>query len=359
MSVPLSARIRSDLEAGRSKEDVVRDLVAEGLSQKAAEHFVEQELAGAYRPAFSEAETQDETARATADAGGRRALVSGALWFSVGTTVTGLTYLLGSPGQQYVIAYGAVLAGLAAFGRGVHRWWQSSQPFPWIAVIVTLAAPPAATSALVGAIWWNQQASTESRRAEEEKRLDVARAVQEQARADAERKAQDEARSRRHHARVARARERLQNVSSPTTLCDAALDLGNFGTREAIPDLTALLQRTTEHVSVRNCAAAALVKLGETEQPLAFYLECARAWTSDCRRIAMGGFRDIGPPAAEAALPYVGEALRSSDWGLRYVAVEALAKLGPLAEPLLQEATSDSNEHVRQHAEQALASVRQ
>ena len=35
MSVPLSERIRSDLEAGKSKEDVVRDLVAEGLSQKA------------------------------------------------------------------------------------------------------------------------------------------------------------------------------------------------------------------------------------------------------------------------------------------------------------------------------------
>ena len=73
----------------------------------------------------------------------------------------------------------------------------------------------------------------------------------------------------------------------------------------------------------------------------------------------MGGFMDIGPPAAEVALPYVGEALRSSDWGLRYLAVEALAKLGPLAEPLLEEATSDSDERIRQRAAQVLASVRQ
>jgi HEAT repeat protein len=87
---------------------------------------------------------------------------------------------------------------------------------------------------------------------------------------------------------------------------------------------------------------------------MASYLDCARAGTSDRRRIAVAGFRDIGPPAAEAALPYLREALESPHWDLRLMVVETLAKLGPSAEPLLRDATRDSNEEVRKRAVQAL-----
>jgi hypothetical protein len=112
------------------------------------------------------------------------------------------------------------------------------------------------------------------------------------------------------------------------------LDLGHAGAREAIEDLIGVLKRSTEHASVRNCAAAALVKVGETDELLAFYLDSARAGTSELPRIAILGFTDIGPPAADVALPYIGEALRSSDGVCATLAVEALAKLGPPAEPL-------------------------
>ncbi len=138
------------------------------------------------------------------------------------------------------------------------------------------------------------------------------------------------------------------------TRCEAALDLGHARAREAIADLTAALDRVTESASVRNCAASALVELGETELALAFYHECARAGTSERRRIAIGGFKDIGPPAAEVALPYVREALESPDWDTRYLAVEAAAKLGPLAEPSLRDAALDRDQRVRQRAAQAL-----
>jgi len=354
----LSARVRRALGAGKSKEDVVRELVAEGLSHHTAEHFVERALREPSRPASSEGATTGEPSEPAADSGGRGALVSGAFWFSLGCTVTGVTYLLASPGQKYLMAYGAVLAGLLAFGRGFKRWWEASQPFPWMAVFVAAAVPPAAASALVGAISWHQHTRTGARRAEEAGRLEEARAVQDETRAASERKASDEGRAQRHAERVARARERLQDSSQPMTRCEAALDLGQAGAREAIHELIGVLQRSTEHASVRNCSAAALVKLGETEQPLAFYLECARAGTSELRRIAIGGFKDIGPPAAEVALPYVSEALRSPHWDLRYLAVEALVKLGPLAEPLLREATLDTDERVRQRAAQALGSLR-
>lgn len=199
----------------------------------------------------------------------------------------------------------------------------------------------------------------EARRAAEEKRLDAARAVQEDAKAVVERRAADDARGQRHAGRVARARGQLQNSSHSMTLCEAALELGDAGAREAIPDLIALLSRTMESVSVRNCAADALIKLGEVDRALDFYLECARAGTTECRGIALMGFGTIGPRAAEVALPYMTEALQSPHWSQRYLAVEALAKLGPAAEPLLREAARDADQRVRERAAKALASLPQ
>lgn len=194
----------------------------------------------------------------------------------------------------------------------------------------------------------------ERRRAFEAQRLDAARAFLEDARAAEQRQVADAARERQHQERVSRSLDHLRTSSRPTTLCDAALDLGQAGAREAIPELLALLERRTEHVSARNCAASALVTLGETPPALAFYLECAQAWTSDCRRIAIGGFGDIGPEAFDVSLPYVRQALQSSDSGLRYIAVDALSKMGPAAEPLLRDATRDLDPNVREHAARAL-----
>ncbi len=349
----LSERIRRSVEAGKSREDLVRELMATGLSRPSAQRFVERALREP-RPARGAGAEPRDRGDEGADPGGNGALVSGAFWFSLGGVVTGVTFLLASPGQEFVVAYGAVLAGLLAFGRGLKRWWDSSQPFPWFAVFKAAAVPPAFATIFAAALSGYQYSRRGARRAEEESRLEEARAFQEDARAAAERKAADQERAQRHVARVARAREQLQNASSSMTRCEAALDLGHARAQEAIPDLTAVLHSVTESVSVRNCAAGALLELGETELPMAFYLECARAGTSERRRIAIGGFMDIGPPAAEIALPYLREALASPHADVRYLAVEAAAKLGPLAEPVLRQATGDSDEGVRQRAVKAL-----
>lgn len=115
---------------------MVRELVATGLSRPTAERFVERALS---EPPPASA---GPPSKAAGDSGGRGALVSGAFWFSFGSTITGVTFLLASTGQTYVIAYGAVLAGLLAFGRGFKRWWETSQPFPWKAVFMAVAVPP-------------------------------------------------------------------------------------------------------------------------------------------------------------------------------------------------------------------------
>lgn len=285
-------------------------------------------------------------------------MVSGTFWLSLGSTVTAATYLLAEPGERYTVAYGAVVLGAVAFLRGLLRWSKASQPFPWLAVLVVALLPPAGAAALMGAASWPEASRRRQRLDAEERRLSEARRVQEERRVVAERVAADQARAARHADRVARARKLLDTSSHAMTLCDAALDLAQAGAREAIPDLTAVLLRTTERASVRNCAAAALVRLGEIEQPLAFYLECARAGTSELFPMAIGGFGDIGPPAAAVALPYVEEALRSRHVDRRYVAVETLARLGPSAAGLLQTAAQDSDKTVRERAEKLLASPR-
>jgi hypothetical protein len=349
----ISERVRHALDAGKSREEVILGLVATGLSRPTAERFVDRALSEPWGPSGSDAKAL-EPSEVVEDPGGRRALVSGAFWFSLGGTVTGATYLVASPGEEFVVAYGAVLAGLVALGRGVLRFRGTSQPFPWLAVLLAAAAPPTLTFALVGTISGYRYGRNESRRAGEARRLELAQAAQEDARAAAERKTADAERAQQHEKRIARAREQLQNASSPMTRCEAALDLGHAGAREAIPELIQVLNRVTESVSVRSCAAGALLKLGETELPLAFYLDCARAGTSERFRIGVAGFKDVGPRAADVALPYLREALASPHWDMRHLAVETLSSLGPKAEPLLREATRDSNEEVRKHALRAL-----
>lgn len=171
MSVPngLSERIRRSLGAGKSTEDVVRELVATGLSRPTAERFVERALSEP-RPASGGAAAPRGPAEAGEDSGGRGALVSGAFWFSLGCVVTGVTFLLASPGQEFVVAYGAVLAGLLAFGRELKRWWDTSQPFPWISVFKAAAVPPAFALVLVAALSGHQYSRREGRRAEEARR---------------------------------------------------------------------------------------------------------------------------------------------------------------------------------------------
>jgi hypothetical protein len=272
-------------------------------------------------------------------------------------TVSATSYLLASPGQRYIVAYGALVAGFVALGRGIKRWGESRQAFPWIAFLAAMALPPIGAAAFVGARSFRQRSQQESRRDREAERLDAARAEQEEARAVKERAAHDEAGRQRHAERVARAREQLDTSTHPMTLCSAALDLGHAQAREAIPDLIALLSRRSELVSTRNCAAGALLELGEGDRALAFYSESAGDGTIEGRRLAIVGFRAIGPRAAEIAMPYLREAGQSPHWDLRYLAVEALANLGPAAEPLLRDAVQDADPRVRERATQALSSM--
>ena len=104
----------------------------------------------------------------------------------------------------------------------------------------------------------------------------------------------------------------------------------------------------------RNCAADALIDLGETEGPLAYYMDGARSSDPERRRVAIVSLGDLGPATADAALPYLEHALRSSEERDRFSAVLALANIGEAGEPLLREALNDPAPRVRDYAAQVL-----
>jgi hypothetical protein len=253
---------------------------------------------------------------------GAASLVGGAFWLSLGLSVTAAAFVLAPPGRKIPVAIGAIVVGLVALVRGLARW--SGGSIPWRALAVAALAPPLGIALVLGgAAWWRGRGRAE-RQAAEDARLRRAQAVNEEARAEALRQAADAQRARAHEARVARARDLLLTSSDPLTRCDAAVSLGQARAHEAIPDLIAVLERTMERTSVRNCAAGSLVELGEFDRPVAFYVECAAAGTSQLKAIARSGFTALARigPAAEAAL---GRATAHPDPGVRDLATEGLA----------------------------------
>ena len=141
--------------------------------------------------------------------------------------------------------------------------------------------------------------------------------------------------------------------TSPMMQCDGALALGRMRSRDNRSLLETLLESARSN-SVKNCAATALVDIGETATALNAYERWARGGEPDLKRSALVGFGKIGPDAASIGLPYLTDALRSSRMDERYIAVDALANMGPAATPLLQIASGDADARVRARAAQAL-----
>lgn len=369
----ITARIQSALAEGKLRPDIVADLVASGLSKPTAERMVQRVAEGGAltaspsaplpRPSLpprvaamgaANARPSPADTLTGAQREARQGLIAGAFWFSFGIVVTGVTYLAASPGGRFVFAYGAILAGGAAFTKAFFRFLSSGGSFPWLATMAAAAAPLAPFVILVMVATHQRGSARFARRAEEYKRLEAAWAVR--VRADAKRRAETDAvaRSAEKAAEIARTREGLRTARQPTLVCDLALALGRGHVSEAAPDLMAVLNQPTRSDSERNCAAYALVQLGETAAPLAFYQECARKGTSDAIGMAAAGFADIGPSAAELALPLLRELMKSPHRDRRSWAVESLAKIGPAGRPLLELASRDPDAFVRESAQRYL-----
>jgi len=193
-----------------------------------------------------------------------------------------------------------------------------------------------------------EQAAEQARAAAELAAADRARADQIRFESQAERLRADQERKGRVGANVDAALRQLAS-EQPMTQCDGALALGRTGSKEHIATLQNVLATAT-YGSVRNCAASGLVQLGDKQTPLAAYREWAAGRDSDLQRAAIMGFGEVGPEAAEDALPYLHAWANSPHMDERYLAVESLSKLGPAGMPLLEQLASDTDKNVRERA---------
>jgi HEAT repeat protein len=206
-----------------------------------------------------------------------------------------------------------------------------------------------------GAYWWqDHEAAREAREAAAAllAAADKARADQVRIESAAARAVADADRTGRLEQRTAQALERLAS-NHPMTQCDAALQLGRLGAREHTAALVEAMSATRSS-SVRVCAASALVTLGERATALQAYTEWADGTDDTLRRAALSGFGEVGPSAAAVAIPHLTQALQSPYMDVRYLAVDSLSKLGAAAAPLLEQASKDTDPHVRGYAARAL-----
>jgi HEAT repeat protein len=193
-----------------------------------------------------------------------------------------------------------------------------------------------------------KETAAEARAAGERAAADRERADEIRVESEFDRTRADDERRRRDDASLAMAMRQLES-DSPMTQCSAALALGRFGSAEPVVALRRMLASST-HGSVRNCAASALVRLGDKDTPWAAYREWATGGDPELQRAAVMGLGDIGPEAANDALPYLHAWADSPNMDQRYLAVETLAKLGPAGMPLLEQLAGDTDKNVRDHA---------
>lgn len=223
-----------------------------------------------------------------------------------------------------------------------------------IVLVIVLVAAGAAG----GACWWKEHGTSRQGRDAAAALLaaaDKARADQVRIESAAARAVADADREARIEQRTARALERLAS-DHPLTQCDAALQLGRMDARAHVAALSDAMS-SARFNSVRVCAASALVTLGEHAKAMRAYAEWADGTDDTLRRGALMGFGEVGRSAAAVALPHLARALQSPYMDLRVLAVDSLSKLGAAAMPLLEQASKDTDRHVREYAEWALKSA--
>lgn len=121
----------------------------------------------------------------------------------------------------------------------------------------------------------------------------------------------------RQMVRVRRALEKVRTSRSPMVLCDAALQQGWPRVPRVGPDLNVLLSSTTSD-AVRAASRGLRWRRGRSRGRSRSTRGGHVANSDDLSRSAIGGFGDIGPTGASAALPHLPTALRSPYMDVRF-----------------------------------------
>jgi len=154
---------------------------------------------------------------------------------------------------------------------------------------------------------------------------------------------------RKRLARMDQSADRFETGLASTnrrTQCDAALAIGRTKRTEFAATLHAMLRDSSDDW-LTMCLAHGLIALGDTEAPLGIFQEWAERGDRDRQRAAVTMFGEIGPPAADIALPYAAAELEHPHADARINAAHTLSRLGPKARDLLERAAQDPDATVR------------
>jgi hypothetical protein len=367
-------QIQDQLREGRTPEEVVQWLLRKGMSDTTARKLVAKAQAEPRRATRAGA----PAARASG-AGGRWDLTSGAFFLSLGVFATATTYVTAEPGGKYMLAYGAIVAGLVELVRGFLKWREArSQAFP-----VLLVAGAAVVPALF--MGWVFMKATRNRAQRQE---DVVNAVREEE-------------ARRGIEPAGGKDAPLDPVSTflvalkrgdPATRREATFRLGEMkaGARDAIPALQAalgdssasvregagdaLLKIAPQDAAVRTAVKALLrdpsldvwlrtaVTLAGSGDPDAIALLTSKLddndlWARERAASALGNLGERGT----AAIPQLVRRLQEDpDYQVRIACAQALGRLGsgvPSVAPALTAVLTYPDPRVQAAAKEALAAL--
>jgi hypothetical protein len=144
--VDFATRIRSQLDQGRSTDDIVAALVADGMSEANARRLVTRVLSSPPPLPGPAASTPGDAD--TGDPEARWSLFSGAFLFSLGCTFLAVVHLAGKSNPKVKLTYLAVLGGALAMYKGWRQLQATHSRFPTQLFLAALLGPAIGTYGL-------------------------------------------------------------------------------------------------------------------------------------------------------------------------------------------------------------------
>ena len=296
----VAGRIRAQLAEGIWPDEIMARLVSEGMSEPNARRIVDKIVAeGGPRPGQTSPEPYAKT-----HSNGWGQLVSGAFFFSFGTSVTALTYALAKPGGKYLLAYGAIGGGLISIWKGLKEFEPSRGAFPNVAFVVALLLPACGGYGLYA---WKRpltlaEMAARADATEKQQEAEKARAAEEEA-ARQKREGQKILAEKLNFLQAAVAAQGQTIDGNPAVRCEGA----RFFKEHKVPDESGSLSRLLEsdpELEVRRCALDAMLASGRDDMSVALTLERMEPYpayrdlvTHGYTRLASGS----GPAAGRAA----------------------------------------------------------
>lgn len=261
----LATRIRQGLAEGKPPEVVVSELMAGGMTEANARRLVDRALSQPLAPPRAAVEAASDADDDHASDAGRMSLIVGSFFASLGVAITAFTYLRARPGQEFIITYGMVFAGLATAGKGLQAWWKAgARSFPIKGVTLAAVFPIVVFFGPMGWFAW-RESTREQRELAAQVRAEEAAAETAAAAAQAalrQRIASETAALQR----AAQAYQMMMD-GNPTTRCAGARIMGELKLRDPSSELFRLGDTDPEPF-VRDCAKAAIAAIAAAHPDL-------------------------------------------------------------------------------------------